>query len=55
MGRDFSGSPVIKTLTSNAGEYGRVQSLVGELRSHIPQWEKLYPFECRVPKNSKER
>jgi len=33
MGRDFSGSPVIKTPTSDAGA-GRVQALVGELRSH---------------------
>ena len=31
--RDFPGSPVIKTLPSNAGV--QVRSLVGELRSHM--------------------
>ena len=32
--RDFPGGPVVKTWPSNAG--ARVQSLVGELRSHMP-------------------
>ena len=31
-GRDFSGGPVVKNLSSNAGD--SVQSLVEELRSH---------------------
>ena len=45
--RDFPGSPVIKTLPSNAGV--QVRSLVGELRSHmLLAWPKkkeknIYP------------
>ena len=34
---DFHGGPVVKTLPSNAVDARLVQSLVGELRSHVQQ------------------
>ena len=38
---DFPGGPVVKNLPSNAGK--QVQSMVGELRSHMPHSEaKIY-------------
>ena len=46
--RGFTGGPVVKTLPSNAG--GGVQSLVGELRSHMTHGEAK-----RLKKRKKER
>ena len=45
--RGFTGGPVVKTLPSNAG--GGVQSLVGELRSHMTHGEAK-----RLKKRKKE-
>ena len=42
MVRDFPGGPVVKNPPSNAGGM-QVQSLVGELRSHMPGATKPVP------------
>ena len=45
---DFPGGPVIKTLPSN--KRAQVQSLVGELRFHMPQVTKPMHHNQRRPR-----
>ena len=51
--RNFIGDPMVRTSPSNAGEWGggrqgQIQSVVGDLRDHMPHNQKIKKHETEA-------